>query len=137
MRYISLDPGLATGVAISDRGHLVLKEIEYPEIYDFIDGIEEKDIIIFEKWVARPGGHKMTRQYEAPKIIGALEAQARKTGAKIVGQLVGDAKTFTTDTQLRQKKLYTPGTKHANDALKHLILYAARQRLDFDWNIIK
>lgn len=72
----------------------------------------------------------MSRQYDALELIGWLRAMSYLCDIPFVLQTPADAKRFSTDKKLEAAGWLQPkGQDHANDALRHLLLYMVGSRL--------
>lgn len=127
---LSLDPGGTTGVAIIEYGtedYQLIKTWQIPNgLQGFLDfhwdELEdwEFDQIICESFDLREGvyGADLSPVY----IIGALEALYPKATIDLVYQKPSQ-KSLCGDDRLRKLGLHTPGRPHANDAVRHGIIY--------------
>lgn len=61
------------------------------------------------------------------ELIGILRYLCRKYGHEFDLQGAGDAKRLGTDKLLRRLGWWTPGSDHARDAARHLVLALARR----------
>jgi hypothetical protein len=62
--------------------------------------------------------------YTAPEVVGAIRAWALEWKyASTLCTGAGLAKGFWNDDKLKRAGLYTPGKRHAMDALRHLLRY--------------
>lgn len=132
---LSLDPGGTTGYAIFD----VAGDYEPAELvkrgqipnglngfldfhWDYLEDIEF-DVIICESFKLREGLHgvDLTPTY----IIGALEALYPTT--KITYQ-EPKLKPLCDDTRLKKMGLHVPGKQHANDAVRHAMIFLRNKK---------
>jgi hypothetical protein len=82
---------------------------------------EQPDHVVTENFHYRRAqihAELMSRDY-----IGVLRLWCQLNNHELQVQSPGDAKGFWTDTKLKRLELYTPGKPHANDAVRHLLLY--------------
>lgn len=127
---LSLDPGGTTGVAIIEYGH---EEFNLIKIWQIPNGLQgfldfhwdeledwEFDHIVCESFDLREGVHgaDLTPTY----IIGALEALYPRAVVPTIYQKPSQ-KALCGDDRLRKLGLHTPGKPHANDAVRHGIIY--------------
>ncbi len=127
---LSLDPGGTTGVAIIEYGdteYNLIKTWQIPNgLQGFLDfhwdELEdwEFDQIICESFDLREGvyGADLSPVY----IIGALEALYPKALTPIIYQKPSQ-KALCGDDRLRKLGFHAPGRPHANDAVRHGIIY--------------
>ncbi len=129
---ISVDPGKTTGWAIR-IGEEEPQSGQLPW-YDFLDWIDAYiqaavqnrfDVtIVCESFIITPQTIKKSRQHWSLEAIGCLKYWSVKYLRKeLVLQSPSDGKSFSTDDKLKNLKWYKPGNVHANDALRHLLLY--------------
>jgi len=141
---IALDPGKVTGVAMlrPPSRDAASWEWSWQDAVCFVEECLSKsraafvkegylypDVeLVYESFTPRPGAY--TWQPEALHCIGAVEYLAHKTGMKVTRQSPAQAKSFSTNTKLKMIGWYSPTSGgHANDALRHLLLYATKQGL--------
>lgn len=132
---LCLDPGGTTGVAMlayDDEEYRVLKTWQIKNgLHGFLDfhwdELEDWDIdqIICESFDLREGvyGADLSPVY----IIGALEALYPKGVCEIVYQKPSQ-KPLCGDERLRKLELYESGRPHANDAVRHGIIYLRNKK---------
>lgn len=132
---LAVDPGGTTGWARYSPATLQLvRGQESPE--EFLrwseHSVEEWTaagldvVIVAEKYTITPDTLRKTRQYDALYTIGALAHFARKFECEFVLQTPAEAKGFTSNARLAELEIYSKGEDHANDALRHLILWLAK-----------
>jgi hypothetical protein len=131
MKILSLDPGGTTGVAFisfDDEG-IELTKVEQVKggLEGFIAWYLELDtpidIIVCESFTLRPGVHGA--ELSPTYVIGALEALAR--GKAIVYQ-EPKLKPLCDDARLKKMGFYQTGLRHANDAVRHGIIYLRNKK---------
>lgn len=127
MKIVAVDPGNVTGIALYEDGAVEAWEVTSTEAPDEVAAIDS-DVIVCESFTPRPGAKSW--QPEALYTIGALRYIAQVERAEFVLQTPANAKAFSTNEKLKALGWYTP-TKggHANDALRHLLLYCASNDL--------
>jgi hypothetical protein len=138
-RFMALDPGETTGVAIWDANvvgptanpSISLFQLETKEIGQGYDDIlhhvllQCPDHLRVEEY--RVYGH-MTDQHawsvlHTPMLIGAIQVIAHQRGIPISFKMAQMAKQVWNDPVLKASNLYEPGLKHARDASRHLFYY--------------
>lgn len=134
MTVIGVDPGGTTGIALWSRQQgLTMREIDDAAaaadwLADMARSIPKATFVV-ERYIITPATAKMSQQHDALEIIGALKYVARKYGHGVVMQSPSEAKTFSTDTKLKNVGWYKPGQGHARDASRHVMVYLAKQGL--------
>ena len=136
MKYaLCLDPGGTTGVAMLAYDELTYKVIRTWQIKNGLQGFldfhwdELEDMvfqqIICESFDLREGvyGVDLSPVY----VIGALEALYPKALVEIIYQKPSQ-KSLCGDDRLRKLGLHEPGRPHANDAVRHGIIYLRNNR---------
>lgn len=133
---LALDPGETTGVAIlRDEGPEAFKvellQVETKNIglsYEWLrDWLEEnnphhircEDYKVYE-W--KSADHSWSPIHTV-QWIGAIRVAAHITETPLSFKMAQHAKTFWTDEKLKLCNVYSPGLKHARDALRHLLYY--------------
>lgn len=91
--------------------------------------MEATPIIVCEDFIFTNQTLKKTRQTYSTEGIGVLRYLAQRYGREFVLQTPAAAKTFSTDAKLKRIGWHVPGQNHANDAARHLLLYAASNGL--------
>lgn len=132
-RILAIDPGGTTGVAIvSFSENLAPVVSHYEQIPDGLAGFIKWyknnwhlgwDIIVCENFTLRI--NVKFPDLSPVYIIGALEALM--WGEQIVYQSPAQ-KTLCDDTRLKAMGMYKPGNGHANDAIRHAIIYLRNKR---------
>ena len=127
---LSLDPGGTTGVAIIEYGTESYELIKTLQIRNGLQGFLdfhwdeledwEFDQIVCESFDLREGVHGV--DLSPVYIIGALEALYPTAVNKIIYQKPSQ-KALCGDDRLRKLGLYESGRPHANDAVRHGIIY--------------
>lgn len=135
MRFLSLDPGGTTGFAIINYGRTQAPVVErmgqiegglegFIKWYD-MNGRYDWSFTVCESFILRPGVHgaDITPAY----VIGALEALEAAYGAVPVYQKPSQKKLCEDDV-LKRIGMYQVGKPHANDAIRHGIIYLRNQK---------
>ncbi len=148
---LAVDPGLCTGWAYRGTGHWRLDTAEAHHLQDgsLVIGDTEKagvlakeldqflemikfgyvDVLVLERYEIQERTTKFSPQHHSLEIIGLLKYHANRAGVEVVMQLPVEAMTTVPDTRLKALGLYVAGADHKRDALRHLLLYAAKHRL--------
>lgn len=129
---IAVDPGKNTGIATFDRVEGTVKatqdldqQMTCDMVYELMM-VSHVELVVCESFTVT-GSKVVTFQPYSLEIIGMLRWLCERNDVPFVEQTPRDAKTFATDDRLRKMGWYLPGKKHANDAQRHLFLYAVRQ----------
>ena len=133
MRIIAVDPGETCGWAIWERneGSATIIYGQTPvdqfidDIHDFEAAGRGFDIYVCELFKVRP---KITPSYITLEAIGAIAHLARRNLARFEGQTPSQGKRVS-DEVLIEADMYITGSRHANDALRHLYLRLAIEKL--------
>lgn len=134
-KYIlSIDPGGTTGVAIIAFGENAEPVVTYCEeipngLHGFMDwyrGMADMthwDIVVCENFTLRQ--NVKFPDLSPVYIIGALEAMEWPN--EIVYQAPAQ-KPLCNDARLKTMKMHKPGKGHANDAIRHAIIYLRNKK---------
>lgn len=128
MRLLSLDPGGTTGYAIIDYFDNQVELLESGQISDGLTGFIAEwrylkyDVVVCESFTLRPS--VKFPDLSPVYIIGALEVLSSQY--PIVYQ-PPSSKPLCTDTVLKRLGMYQVGKPHANDAIRHGIIYLRKQ----------
>lgn len=144
---LCLDPGKASGVALLDTTSLqedggapvtIVTSAELqPEDLDgwlmeqFARAIEEGAALeaVCEAFLITPQTGKNSFAPWSLMKIGVLDFLCRMYGVPFKLQTPADAKSFVSNQRLRDLELWhRGGAGHANDALRHGVLYLIRER---------
>jgi hypothetical protein len=129
----SVDPGLATGVALMGRSGDVLTlfasaELGWPECADAFEYVMKSgvcDVVIAENFIinARTVGNS-----QAPwslMALGCVTWLCDRYSLDLVLQLPSNAKNVAPNEKLKRLGTWHKGgAGHANDAIRHAVLYA-------------
>jgi len=134
-RVLCLDPGGTTGYAIfeySEDGEAVVKTAgQIPDgLEGFIEWYMEQvvsswDVVVCESFTLRTG--VKFPDLSPVYIIGALQAMEAAWDKKPIYQ-PPTSKPLCNDDVLKRLGIYIPGRGHANDALRHGIIYLRNKR---------
>lgn len=135
MKLVSFDPGGTTGVCTfigpnnflfhqmdQDQHHLLL--------YQFLLN-QRPDKIIYEKFTSQP--RKKHVDLRAREYIGVIKLYGQTHETEYVGQDASTAKQFWTDDKLKVIDLYIAGSRHAMDALRHMLYYLTFEKGNQTW----
>jgi hypothetical protein len=133
---IALDPGLTTGVAAYEATHEQRPSANEMPFGELVRALEswaglygDYDVhVVCERYNISERTTKLTRQYDALHVIGAVRSLADRRDNVTLEKLQTpfDAKEFATNARLKAAGWYRPGLGHANDALRHLMLWMVR-----------
>lgn len=131
---IAVDPGLTTGWAVLyPDGEFRSGETKGPyaflkTVYGLLRDRAFDWHLVVEKYTITPETIKKSRQTDALEIIGALKFFAAYYDAGWSMQMPSEAKAFASDGKLRRIGWFRQGLGHANDASRHLMCYAVRNK---------
>lgn len=141
---LAVDPGKSSGYAVFDGESLYCGQIEgisENETVDLLlDVLEEYGcgVVVLEDFILRSS--VKTRDLLSPVRINAAISYGLHSGGwvgvAVELQTATDAKGVLTDARLRRKGLWVPGKDHANDAIRHMLLYLRRQKISVRWERI-
>lgn len=131
-RVLAVDPGKLTGWAILEEGGQFWSG-EDPH-HDFLLRTEKAlydgvfDMVVAERFNVTAATLKKSRgEMWSLRQLGCLEYWCKKLAIPYDEQLPSDAMGFASNDRLKELGWYRPGHGgHANDAARHLLLYAAR-----------
>jgi len=118
-RYIGVDPGLVTGIAVYEAGiRFTSYELSRGQIMGFMRQItREGDVVVVERYTISAQTIKKTRQNDAMQITGAVIELCRERQAHFIMQEPAPAKRIGTNDVLKSLKWYRiTKDNHANDA---------------------
>lgn len=132
--YMALDPGLTTGWAIlHEDGRHESGQLTVWETYRAVEKFCERDsanVLVAEKFTITARTAQLSQAPWSLELIGVARKEAWKLlDTPLVTQTPAQAKGFSSDARLRHLGWWLPGKGHANDASRHLLLYAATHRL--------
>lgn len=134
-KFLSLDPGGTTGYAIfeyEDDSHAIVRSAG--QVPDGLEGfikwygehtVDAWDFVVCESFTLRTG--VKFPDLSPVYIIGALEAMESAWDNKVTYQ-PPTSKPLCDDDTLKKLEIYIPGRGHANDALRHGIIYLRNKR---------
>jgi hypothetical protein len=140
-RIIAVDPGGTTGIATTVfdgdggwSGFSSREEIHLSGALNWVDLLLTHKVanheLVVERFTITPATARMSAQYDALYIIGALMYLAHETQVKMTLQPPAGAKRVATNARLEQLGWRNP-TKggHADDAARHLLVRALKLNL--------
>ena len=133
---LAIDPGKMTGWAWIEYSKTSTKimetrEVPFEDIYtlltEYLDHEQRVDAVVIEDFRITAGTGKLGSPDWSLRIIGATELLTQRHGIPLTKQMPSSAKTFSTDDKLRAVDLWhRGGAGHANDALRHALLYLVK-----------
>lgn len=131
---IAVDPGLITGVCkvafTPDAGcqKLWSKELEFADLLPWaLVELSSVDVTVVERFTINQRTIKNTQAPWSLMGIGVITAVEALVNREIVLQNPGDAMNLVDNDMLRRLDLWhRGGAGHANDALRHTVLYAVK-----------
>lgn len=132
---LAVDPGKTTGYALWIPPNDI--QAGQAEFFDFLVRTEawllqygQQTKVVAERFIINQGTVKNTQAPWSLEVIGALRYLALKHGSgELVMQSPSDAKRFSSDDRLKRLDWWQRGQGHANDALRHLLLFLVNQRV--------
>ena len=133
---VAVDPGKVTGIAVWDPAELgnrpgayeVPSRVKVYRVFDDIVSWGRPGTVVIERFTIKPGVVN-TNQPDALMIIGAIESTATRVGWPVEFQLPAAAMSWATNERLRRVGWWVRGKEHANDALRHLLLWTYAHNL--------
>ncbi len=133
MRFLSLDPGGTTGIALIEAGADTEPVIELAaQVSDGLQGFLlwhsynqhlNWDFVVCESFTLRPS--VKFPDLSPVYIIGALEALSPE---KPITYQSPSSKPLCDDNVLKRIGFYQVGKPHANDAIRHAIIYLRNKK---------
>ena len=128
---LAIDPGETSGLVVFDYPSVKLskqmKSLEIPKVCNTIQKLINKykpTIIVIEDYLVYPW--KATQQSWSSlytvRLIGAVELLAYQNKLKLVKQKAQIGKRIK-NKHLKKWNLFKPRSPHANDALRHAVMY--------------
>jgi hypothetical protein len=144
-KILSLDPGGTTGWALWQTrkgnlddytvGHLGPGD-HHAELWSMIRElckVPDDFRIVCESFEFRQGDHNRHKiVLDSKEYIGVVKLMSQLYDIPVVFQTASVGKTFCTDEKIKALDLWTPGMKHAMDALRHLITYQVQRQRRYD-----
>ena len=130
---LAVDPGKETGWASLTLGIHSSGQMPLHKFLMWLDGALDAGLmpqIVCEDFIYTTETAKKSRQTSSTEGIGVLRFLALKHDLGFALQSPASAKKFATDDKLRKLNWYQPSKGgHANDASRHLLVFAAKHRL--------
>lgn len=134
---IAIDPGKMTGWAeitydSSTISEVTTAELTVEEVMEvLLNGIDIDqnlpDAIVIEDFRITTGTGKLGSPDWSLRLIGMAEYLAFKYDIPLIKQFPSNAKAFSTNNKLRAVGMWHSGGEgHANDALRHAMLYMVK-----------
>lgn len=146
MRLLALDPGVTTGWASIDIPD-VSKDVDltqavgvgqlgphdhHSELYAMMELMQTSDFVLITERFEYRNKSRAGLQLESREYIGVAkmfyQERMRGLGQQAVFQNASQAKGFVEDRHIKALGLWSPGMKHAMDALRHLIYFVANDK---------
>lgn len=130
-RYIGVDPGLITGIAVYEAGlPYFARELTRGEVMPFLRlYIRKGDVCIVERYTISASTVRKTRQNDAMQISGAVKELCREVGAICMLQEPAPAKRIGSDIVLKTLDWFYPTPDgHANDGGRLVLMGLLKHR---------
>lgn len=153
MKVVALDPGGTTGwAAFSIKEEERVKHLKQPQLFlpgfycgqfladnhhaDLYNWLEFESVsdftIVCESFEFRQNRQRDNINLISKEYIGVTKHFGQEYNVPVVFQTAAAAKSFVTDTKLKQMNLYAPGYPHAMDAMRHLVFYLVKEQKMYD-----
>ncbi len=134
---LAVDPGGTTGWAVYDDGEVYAGQDDQIHFFACVKALPRPSVIVVERYTITPHTAKLSQQTTALEVIGFLRYWAWEHDADFVMQTPADAKRFAQVGTDKHARLDAAGWTqrplakfdHANDALRHLLLYCVKARI--------
>lgn len=135
---LAIDPGKMTGwseLSYTSDSFTVhaSAELTVAEVWDILVNAlddpesEKPDVIVIEDFRITTGTGKLGSPDWSLRLIGAIEYIGYKYDIPVVKQMPSNAKAFSTNEKLRAVDMWhRGGAGHANDSLRHAMLYMVK-----------
>lgn len=131
---LSFDPGKTTGWALFTGG--VVWDAGQDQPQEFLERMDDWTMrstygdaqVVGERYIITPETLRKSRQHWSLEIIGAARYLCTRSGIPFTLQSPSEAKAFATNDKLRQLGWYVRGMQHANDALRHLLVFLVNNK---------
>lgn len=136
MRFIAVDPGKATGVAVWDY-EATIDPITFTfaplEFYNWLlEDVVRSFVpidVVCEAYTISQRTLKASAQLWSLELIGVLRFATWVRQMPFALQQASAAKRFATNDKLKELGWYRPGHDHENDALRHLLLKSVTMKV--------
>lgn len=135
-KILAIDPGKMTGWAVIEYSPTSIESLSSAEFtvdevlaslrngIDLADPENHPDRIIIEDFRITTGTGKLGSPDWSLRLIGAVEYLCYKYSIPMTKQFPSNAKAFSTNNKLKAVGMWhVGGAGHANDALRHAMLY--------------
>jgi hypothetical protein len=141
LRYVAIDPGETTGIAILDmparkwnwdQVTTITKE-EYAEFYHYLTRLNNdvETRVICERFNFRMEERGRTKIIYTPaEVIGVVKLWCAQNDVPLEEQMAAEGKGFWSDPKLNKLNLNPSGLRHARDATRHLLHYITFDQKD-------
>lgn len=143
MRILAIDPGRTTGVAwgeIDRTWRVVSPAWAQYKTYDMMDityilnliSTVQPDVVVIENFIPRT----LSADMWPMTIIHVIQwevSQGNYWNGMFTGTLVmqePNERSIINDVRLKKMELYQPAQPHANDAMRHLVVYSRKMRVN-------
>lgn len=126
---VALDPGTTTGWAKFEKPNnrdgyssgQIADDVVYETLWaSALSTGKYPDVVVCESFQYRP---KLDKAVLTPvEVIGVVKLFCRQKKIRLVFQTPAQ-RMWWTDERLKQMRLYKPAHPHANDAMRHLLIY--------------
>jgi hypothetical protein len=144
MILLGVDPGKTVGLAVYNTitEEMMGSQIVFDDFGDWLnlslgnvrkDPNLDQDIkVACERYAIRSLKYAADAHW-AIEIIGITRYLCKCYSVPLTLQHAGVAKQYANDIKLRKAKWYVPGRDHANDAIRHVALLMASQKIVPPW----
>lgn len=148
MYLFSVDPGLATGLALFDMSDpinpVMLWSVEhetenfYKKAEEVISTLSEDLEVCCENFIITSATAKKGQAPWSLRGAGVIEFLCMKYGVKFTLQTPSDAKGFSDNKRLHDLGFWHVGDEgHANDAIRHAILYMSKNNAKWNLKVLR
>ena len=135
---LAIDPGKMTGwseLSYTSNNYTLhsTAELSVDEVWEvLVNGLDvpegpHPDVIVIEDFKITTGTGKLGSPDWSLRLIGAVEYLGFKYDIPVVKQYPSNAKAFSTNDKLRAVDMWHKGgAGHANDSLRHAMLYMVK-----------
>lgn len=135
-RVASIDPGLASGVAVVEFGGpdncslVVSDELEFAAVKGWCEEwFGKADRLVMERFIINQRTIKNTQAPWSLMVIGVGTAIAMEEDMPVFMQSAAEGKGMVDNAMLHRLGLWHRGGEgHANDAIRHAVAHAIRQK---------
>lgn len=135
---LAIDPGLMTGLSFLDITDPDNPEVMWTleaEVEDFYNAIDEvishyaeNLVVVIENFIITVETAKKAQAPWSLRGYGAVQFLCMKHGVKLNHYSPSEAKNFSTNEKLKKAEFWhVGGAGHANDSLRHAMLYLSKK----------